>query len=137
LRREIESLLAADAQASIGGFLEVPAAAKFAGMFASNQSAKAMSEKPMILNERYKIERELGRGQGKSIKKLLTATRYADKCAFIGHQRGVRADGRIDYKTFFHTERPSNRAAQEAQLSGYYRTGHWCGIERSGRVGSD
>jgi hypothetical protein len=62
LRREIESLLAADAQASIGGFLEVPAAAKFAGMFASNQSAKAMSEKPMILNERYKIERELGRG---------------------------------------------------------------------------
>jgi eukaryotic-like serine/threonine-protein kinase len=62
LRREIESLLAADAQASIGGFLEVPAAAKFAGMFASNQSAKAMSDKSMILNERYEIERKLGEG---------------------------------------------------------------------------
>jgi eukaryotic-like serine/threonine-protein kinase len=59
LRREIEALLAAEAQASIGGFLEVPAAAKFAEVFASDQSAKAMSEKPMILNNRYLIEREL------------------------------------------------------------------------------
>ena len=62
LRREIESLLAAEAQASIGGFLEVPAAAKFAEVFASDQFAKAMSGKPMILNERYEIERKLGEG---------------------------------------------------------------------------
>jgi hypothetical protein len=50
LRREIESLLAADAQASIGGFLEVPAAAKFAGMFASNRhSAHLLLKLPILL----------------------------------------------------------------------------------------
>jgi len=62
LRREIESLLAADAQASAGGFLGAPAALKFAEAFASDQSGEAMSEKPMILNERYEIERILGEG---------------------------------------------------------------------------
>jgi hypothetical protein len=59
------------------------------------------------------------------------------KCAFSGNQRDIKTDERIDYRVFLHPERPADRAAQEAQVSGYYRTGHLRGIEWSGRVGSD
>ncbi|MEW6211216.1 MAG: protein kinase [Acidobacteriota bacterium] len=62
LRREVESLLAAHEQAMKRDFIETPAAAKFAEMLASDQSTEVTSDKPMILNERYVIERELGRG---------------------------------------------------------------------------
>jgi len=62
LRRAVESLLAAEEQTAATDFLETPAPVKFAEMLAADQSPKAVSDQPMILNERYLIERELGRG---------------------------------------------------------------------------
>jgi hypothetical protein len=59
------------------------------------------------------------------------------KYAFSGNQRDMKTDERIDYRVFLHPERPADRAAQEAQVSGHYHSGHLCGIEWRGRVGSD
>jgi serine/threonine-protein kinase len=53
LRREVESLLAAEAQAS--GFLDTPAPVKFAELLAEKQGAKNATGEPMILNGRYQV----------------------------------------------------------------------------------
>jgi hypothetical protein len=41
------------------------------------------------------------------------------KCAFIGNQRDIKTDERIDYRVFLHPERLTDRATQEAQVSGH------------------
>ena len=58
LRREVESLFVANAQASGQGFLEIPAVKKHADVI----GAKAMTDQPMIFNDRYETIKELGRG---------------------------------------------------------------------------
>jgi hypothetical protein len=62
LRRDVERLLAADDRTD--SFLEKPAMEKFAGILASDQpqGGKQSMVLPMVLNDRYSIERELGRG---------------------------------------------------------------------------
>jgi serine/threonine protein kinase len=58
LRRDVERLLAADDRTD--SFLEQPVMEKFAGILASDQPQGG--GQPMVLNDRYSIERELGRG---------------------------------------------------------------------------
>jgi hypothetical protein len=48
LRREVESLLAAEEQAAAGGFLDTPAPVKYADVLAQEQEAEAMSDEPLI-----------------------------------------------------------------------------------------
>jgi|GEM_PF-3563419 len=62
LRRDVERLLAADDRA--GSFLEKPAMEKFAGILASDQPQGGMQSMilPKVLQDRYSIEQELGRG---------------------------------------------------------------------------
>lgn len=60
LRHDVERLIAADAQA--GDYLKTPAPVKFAHLLSAEQGTEAMPNPPTMLNDRYAIERELGRG---------------------------------------------------------------------------
>jgi hypothetical protein len=62
LRWEVESLLAANEQARERDFIGVPAVVDFTELLVPDQSPKNMAGKFMILNDRYSLEIELGRG---------------------------------------------------------------------------
>jgi serine/threonine protein kinase len=62
LRREVESLIAAHEQAEERDFLGAPAVASHTLLLAADQPTEAIPDKPMILDDRYVVERELGRG---------------------------------------------------------------------------
>jgi serine/threonine protein kinase len=63
LRREVESLIAANVKAEAKDFLGAAALANCGELFIFEQpTTKAMFDNPTTLNERYLIERELGHG---------------------------------------------------------------------------
>lgn len=82
-----------------------------------------------------KVRINLG-SQGQIIKTLLTTAGYRDRvCANL--LTGVKADGRIDHRTFLHAQRSTDRAAQETSVGGNCCTVYLRGIEWRGRVGGD
>ncbi len=55
LRQEVEALLEQEARTTAGGILNTPALEKFAGILEQSMEAKAMSDRPLLLNDRYLI----------------------------------------------------------------------------------